>query len=198
MEPPTFPCRPVNCGKLTVSRPKIGEFWVEPKITGMRVILHVPTGQMWTRHGTTLSNPKWFAEAASKVKTLLPAEEWIDCEGLYQAHNVGKGTLVVLDSIVKGESIEKRRERFAFLPEMPLSNDIGCNEVYRIPSFDWKAEAKAIWDKLLSLGEEWVKRGNGSVPLFEGIVAKKKQSTYAFQNVDPKRETPLWHKHKWV
>ena len=153
---------------------------------------------MWTRHGTTLSNPKWFAEAASKVKTLLPAEEWIDCEGLYQAHNVGKGTLVVLDSIVKGESIEKRRERFAFLPEMPLSNDIGCNEVYRIPSFDWKAEAKAIWDKLLSLGEEWVKRGNGSVPLFEGIVAKKKQSTYAFQNVDPKRETPLWHKHKWV
>jgi len=170
---------------------------VEPKITGMRVILHAPSGEMWTRHGTTLSNPKWFAVAAAKIRQLLPSEEWLDCEGLYQAHNVGKGTMVVLDSIVKEESIEDRRERFSTLQEMPITNGISENEVYRIPSLDWNS-AKSLWDKLLSLGEDWVKRGNGSVPLFEGIVAKKKSSNYPFQNIDPKRETPIWHKHRFA
>jgi hypothetical protein len=152
---------------------------------------------MWTRHGSTISNPKWFAEAANKIKSLLPDEEWLDCEGLYQAHAVGKGTMVVLDSIVKEESIEKRKERFSSLPEMPIHNDIKRNEIYRIPSFDWKVEAKSLWDKLLGLGEDWVKRGNGSVPLFEGVVAKKKHSNYSFQNIDPKRETSVWHKHRF-
>jgi ATP-dependent DNA ligase len=197
MQPPTFPCRPINCGKLTIARPKIGNFWVEPKITGMRVVLHVPTGEMWTRHGTALASPKWFAAAAAKIKQLLPNEEWLDCEGLYQAHNVGKGTMVVLDSIVKGECIEDRRKRFSVLPEMPITNDLAINEVYRIPSLDWGG-AKDLWDRLLKLGEDWVKRGNGSVPLFEGVVAKKKNSGYAFQNVDPKRETPVWQKHRFA
>jgi ATP-dependent DNA ligase len=197
MQPPTFPCRPINCGKLTVARPKIGDYWVEPKITGMRVVLHVPSGKMWTRHGTPLTNPKWFAEAADKIKSLLPSEEWLDVEGLYQAHNIGKGTMVVLDSIVGLTSIEDRKKRFSSLQEMPITNDLPNNEVYRIPSLDWSS-AKDLWDTLLELGNDWVKRGRGTVPLFEGVVAKKKSSNYPFQNIDPKRETPIWHKHKWV
>lgn len=197
MVPPTFPCRPINCGKLTVARPKIGQFWVEPKITGMRLVLHVPTGQLWTRHGEPVSNPRWFTKAVSKIQELLPNEEWLDCEGIYQAHNVGKGTIVVLDAIVRGETVEQRYERFSNIPEMPFTNDLPCDQVYRIPRFDW-SEARNLWDSLLELGADWVKRGNGSVPLFEGVVAKKKASQYVFQNIDPKRETASWQKHKWV
>ena len=195
--PPTLPARPINCGNLRVARPKIGQFWVEPKITGMRVTLHVPTGRMWTRHGPRLSNPKWFEHAAGAIKELLPNEEWLDCEGLYQAHNVGKGTIVILDDMVRDVVIEDRRELISDIPLMPITNDLKGNEVYRIPYYDW-SEAKTLWDTLLELGADWVRRGFGSVPLFEGVVGKKKKSKYPFQTIDPKRESADWQKHRFA
>lgn len=194
---PTFPARPINCGRLDKALPKHDDaWWCEPKISGMRIVLHVPTGAMWTRLGTPLTNPGWFKKAADKMRAALPNVEWLDAEGLYLAHQVGKGCLIALDIIERGTTIEQRMKKLSALEELPLSNDLPKDEVFRTRRYDWK-EAKTVWDTLLGLSRSWDRRANGNNYLYEGIVAKKKSSPYPFQLKGPAIESSLWTKHRF-
>ena len=56
--PITFPARPVNGGRFELAPAKRGEWSVEPKLNGWRVLVHAPTMTAFTRHGERLSIAK--------------------------------------------------------------------------------------------------------------------------------------------
>ena len=96
----TFPARPIQGGRLELAPPKRGLWYAEPKLNGWRALIHTPTGTMWNRHGTLLTIADCFRPAlASLAKLANRGLVWADCEALERRHNLGRGTLVVLDVI---------------------------------------------------------------------------------------------------
>ena len=103
MTPPpliTYPARPIQGGRLDLAPPKRGLWYAEPKLNDWRAIIHTPTGTMWNRHGTRLTIADCFRPAlAALAKLASRGLVWADCEALERRHNLGRGTLVVLDVI---------------------------------------------------------------------------------------------------
>ena len=96
----TFPARPIQGGRLDLAPPKRGLWFAEPKLNGWRALIHTPTGTMWNRHGTLLTIADCFRPAlAALAKLTSRGLVWADCEALERRHNLGRGTLVVLDVI---------------------------------------------------------------------------------------------------
>ncbi len=55
---------------------------------------------MWNRHGTLLTIADHFRPALAALAKLVSRKlVWADCEALERRHNLGRGTLVVLDVI---------------------------------------------------------------------------------------------------
>src|SRR5216684_4296844 len=55
---------------------------------------------MWNRHGALLTIGDCFRPALRALAKLAPRGlVWADCEALERRHNLGRGTLVVLDVI---------------------------------------------------------------------------------------------------
>jgi hypothetical protein len=100
----TYPARPINGGWLELALPKRGLWYTEPKYNGWRVLARAPSGTCFNRHGAPLSIAHEFAAALVKLRGTgeLMGIEWFDCEGLERRHAIGRGTLVVLDSIISG------------------------------------------------------------------------------------------------
>lgn len=100
--PPTYPARPINGGPLPKAPLKSGNWFYEPKYNGWRALVHVPTGTMFNRKGEKLSIAGEFSAALRKLRTFLPDGhpiEWLDCEALERRHQMGRGSLFVLDFI---------------------------------------------------------------------------------------------------
>ena len=96
----TFPARPIQGGRLELAPPKRGLWYAEPKLNGWRALIHTPTGTMWNRHGALLTIADCFRPAlAALAKLASRGLVWADCEALERRHNLGRGTLVVLDVI---------------------------------------------------------------------------------------------------
>ena len=90
--------------------PKRGLWYAEPKLNGWRALIHTPTGTMWNRHGALLTIAECFRPAlAALAKLASRGIVWADCEALERRHNLGRGTLVVLDAVPESE----RRMRHA-------------------------------------------------------------------------------------
>ena len=69
-------------------------------MNGWRALIHTPTGTMWNRHGTLLTIADCSRPAlATLAKLTRRGFVWADCEALERRHNLGRGTLVVLDVI---------------------------------------------------------------------------------------------------
>ena len=108
----TFPARPIQGGRLELAPPKRGLWYAEPKLNGWRALIHTPTGTMWNRHGTLLTIADCFRPALAALGKLASRGlVWVDCEALERRHNLGRGTLVVLDVIPEfgTPSYEQRR-----------------------------------------------------------------------------------------
>ena len=96
----TYPARPIQGGRLDLAPPKRGLWFAEPKLNGWRALIHTPSGTMWNRHGTLLTIAECFRPAlAALAKLGSRGLVWADCEALERRHNLGRGTLVVLDVI---------------------------------------------------------------------------------------------------
>lgn len=187
VEIPTYPARPVNGGKLDLAPSKRGVWVSEPKWNGWRAVVHVPTRRMWNRHGSPLSIAKDFAEA---LETLQKCDiEWLDTEALERRHNIGRGTLIVLDSIVRGVPYEDRKAMAAkFFPDAPLDPAaIGENQVYVSSYFTGIPNSVWLYESLRQY------RG-----FFEGIVMKRSGSPYPFQTRSDGKETVDWVKHRYA
>ena len=67
---------------------------------------------MWNRHGALLTIADCFRPALATLANLATRGlVWADCEALERRHNLGRGTLVVLDGVPESsaQSYEQRR-----------------------------------------------------------------------------------------
>ena len=199
--PPTFPARPIRGGKLELAPKKSGIWFAEPKYNGWRALVHTPTGAMWNRHGRRLTIERGFDAALGQLHPLAAAGlVWADCEALERRHQIGRGSLVVLDWIPESGSptYEKRRE---FL--------CGIVEPERLSTGAWESLPESA-----SFLPPSIRDDENSVPdfyaglkiinrrlrcdFFEGVVMKRGNAPYPMQLRSDTEECRATIKHRFV
>lgn len=206
MTPPpllTFPARPIQGGRLELAPPKRGRWYAEPKLNGWRAIIHTPTGTMWNRHSSLLTIADCFRPALAALARLASHSlVWADCEALERRHNLGRGTLVVLDVIPESAtpSYEQRRAILAsLLPCDPVfdgdtSRPVPSGAVVLTPTrrADSHANALAYYQRLRAANRVL------GCDFFEGVVMKRADSAYPVQLRSATEEFRGWVKHRFL
>ena len=198
----TFPARPIQGGRLELAPPKRGLWFAEPKLNGWRALIHTPSGTMWNRHGALLTIADCFRPAlAALAKLASRGLVWTDCEALERRHNLGRGTLVVLDVIPEsGPNYEQRRASLeSLLPIEPVfsgdtSRPVPCGAVVLTPTLraDTHADALAFYQRLRAANRVL------GCDFFEGVVMKRADSIYPVQMRSATEEFRGWVKHRWI
>lgn len=183
--------------------PKRGVWFAEPKLNGWRALIHTPSGTMWNRHGSILTIADCFRPAPGTLAHL--AERgllWADCEALERRHNLGRGTLVVLDVVpVSGSpSYEQRRALLESLLRCPAvfagdtSCTVPCGSVVLTPTrrVISHEDALAFYHRLRAAN---LARGRD---FFEGVVMKRADSPYPVQLRSATEEFRGWVKHRFI
>ncbi len=199
----TYPARPIHGGRLELAPPKRGLWYAEPKLNGWRALIHTPTGTMWNRHGTLLTIADCFRPALTALAKLASRGlVWADCEALERRHNLGRGTLVVLDAISESGTpgYEQRRTMLESLLRCdPVfdgdsSRPVPCGAALLTPTrrADSHADALAYYQRL--------REGNRalSCDFFEGVVMKRADSPYPVQVRSSTEEFRGWVKHRFL
>jgi hypothetical protein len=201
MKPHTYPMRPINGGPLERARPKSGSWAYEPKFNGWRALVNVRTGEMWNRKREPLSIEKEFLPVLKAImETEWPHDiKWLDCEALERRHDLGRGSLILLDYVPESYDktpYQKRMEIIAgcaalhgeFAPwnhrqeKPPIGKLLFCNP---------ESDPQEAWAALQQLNKQW------GVELFEGLVAKRTNAPYTTQARSASEESPFWVKHRW-
>lgn len=199
--PPTFPARPIRGGKLELAPKKSGVWFAEPKYNGWRALVHTPTGAMWNRHGQRLTIEREFAQALAVLHGLSESGlVWADCEALERRHDIGRGSLVVLDWIPESGSptYEARREFLA-----------GLVETERLSTGEWESfpenalllppsvrdEGSAVLD--FYVGLKAINR-RLRCDFFEGVVMKRGNAPYPVQLRSDTEECRAWAKQRYI
>jgi hypothetical protein len=172
---------------------------------------------MWNRHGKRLSIEHEFSFVLNALQdaTLPPEFEWLDCEAFERRHALGKGSLVLLDYIPSDKKPYCERQQSLY--DAMSGIHLGYHHRYRAPIWhSWSVEQfappenyllsfaytyedcedpelapAAAWERLQKLNQLW------NAEVFEGLVAKKLDSTYPRQLRSPNLENPYWIKHRW-
>ena len=199
----TFPARPIQGGRLDLAPPKRGLWFAEPKLNGWRAIIHTPTGTMWNRHGTLLTIADCFRPALAMLAKLAShGLVWADCEDLERRHNLGRGTLVVLDVIPEsGMPIYTARRAIleSLLPcdpvfdgdtARPVPNDTAVLMPTRLA--DSHADALEFYQCLRAANRPL------GCDFFEGVVMKRADSIYPVQMRSATEEFRGWVKHRFL
>jgi len=202
VKPITYPARPYNGGPLDKAIKKDSGWYYEPKFNGWRTLIHLPTGTMFNRHGKELSIQHEFKAAVKELQEAYPDLEWVDCEALGRRHDIGKGTLIVLDAVIRG-TYEQRRSRLEVDRLLPLhgassvtlgffADPIDMESCYLTDSEFGLENAESLWETMKDtnkvLGTEY----------FEGLVAKHADSHYPIQLRSSSDECSFWVKHRWA
>lgn len=200
----TYPARPVQGGRLELAPPKRGEWCAEPKFNGWRALVHCPSGTMWNRHGKRLTIAHCFAEALDELRHL--SDEgflWADCEALERRHNLGRGTLIVLDAISADPKFTPTYlERRAFLESLKLPQEQFSNGIHE--GGEWHlllttSHPVCSQNELLALYRRLHEANHAlNSPFFEGIVMKKADAVYPIQLRNPTEEFPGAVKHRFL
>ncbi len=205
---PCFPARPLNGGPLATAlqlgmlNPAIyGDRRAEPKFNGWRALVHVPTGEMWNRHGQRLTIEGEFRYALDSLRPLWNNDdiEWLDCEPLARRHGLMQGTLVVLDEVDFGMPYLARREKLAALLPRFERADLLDGKTQRpallTPSYPL-ASAEHLYNQL---AEENRALGlDGLNSFYEGIVLKDASSLYPCNKISSDRTFAGWTKHRFA
>jgi len=183
--------------------PKRGLWYAEPKFNGWRALIHTPSGTMWNRHGALLTIADCFRTVLGALATLASRGlVWADCEALERRHNLGRGTLVVLDVVPESgtPNYEQRRAMLeAIIPiDAAFSGDtsraVPCGAVVLTPTMrvDSHADALAFYQRL--------RAANRSLrcDFFEGVVMKRADSIYPVQRRSSTEEWRGWVKHRFL
>ena len=196
----TYPARPIQGGRLELAPPKRGLWYAEPKLNGWRALIHTPTGTMWNRHGTLLTIADCFRPALATLANLASRGlVWADCEALERRHNLGRGTLVVLDLIPEsGTPIYTTRRAMleSLLPCDPIfdgdtSHPVPCGAVVLTPARRVD-DALAFYQRLREAN-----RALGC-DFFEGVVMKRANAPYPVQLRSTTEEFRGWCKHRFL
>ena len=151
--PPFYPARPVNGGPLPIALPKSGAWTLEGKYNGWRAWVHNPTGAMFNRDLEPLSINGEFAPALHLLRAM--PWEWSDVEALERRHDIGRGSLILLDYLPVNPA-ETYTERKSYL-HLCASVVPGGIEVH-------KALDKPIAANRVYLPMTWTMSG-GNLPL---------------------------------
>jgi ATP-dependent DNA ligase len=189
----TYPARPVNGGPLEKAWPKTGRWFYEPKYNGWRALVHVPSGTMFNRRGQQLSIACDFEFALAAFKDT--PFEWLDCEALGRRHELGRDTLIVLDGpILDTQAYTVRRQILrGALSVLRFTEKPKDRSVYLADSLEPPTPAHLFdcWNSLQRLNQQW------TCEFYEGVVAKRADSSYPIQLLAPEKEFPFWVKHRW-
>lgn len=207
----SYPARPVNGGPLPKALPKRGRWFYEPKINGWRALVHTPTGRMWNRHGKPLSITAEFKTVLACLET-CPLE-WLDCEALERRHDLGRGSLVVLDtldhaalpytdrmSLLASSLIRTGAEPWADQFTPPPNRLLWFAYTYETEATQEQAGFKpdpdldpaVAWNRLQLFNKAF------GAEVFEGLVAKHADSPYPLQTRSADQTFPQWMKHRWA
>jgi hypothetical protein len=216
--PPFYPARPVNGGPLPRALPKSGDWTLEGKYNGWRAWVHNPTGAMFNRKLEPLSIRHEFAPALEKLRAL--PWEWSDVEALERRHNIGRGSLILLDYLppepLAGEIYTARKMHIHLCAGVvggievhkELNKPIANNRVYLPMTWqcvphgpsnmtpDSRRASLQLWDIL-----QQCNRALGCKPgsdFWEGLVAKRNDSIYPRQRRNAELDFPFWMKHRWA
>ena len=199
----TYPARPIQGGRLELAPPKRGLWYAEPKLNGWRALIHTPTGTMWNRHGDLLTIADFFRPALSMLaKLAVQGLVWADCEALERRHNLGRGTLVVLDFVPESgvPTYEQRRAKLeSMLPcNAVFSGDttqpVPCGTAMLTPNLKVasRTDALVFYERL---------RGANRLlgcDFFEGVVMKRADSIYPVQLRSITEDYRGWCKHRFI
>lgn len=209
MSPITYPARPLNGGKFGLVAKKPVHLW-STKLNGWRALVHTPTGTMFNRHGEQLSIADEFAQALEQLR--LSSIEWLDCEALERRHNIGRGSLIILDAILphltaleRFQRLSQERDRLMDESRYCLWDWLGLgqrpeeNRVYLCQQVAW-SDASPSGKTLLTKWWGWMQAQNKEwgADFYEGPIAKRADSLYPIQLRSPEAECPFWIKHRWV
>jgi hypothetical protein len=156
---------------------------------------------MWNRHGQRLTIEREFAQALAVLRDLGGSRlVWADCEALERRHQIGRGSLVVLDWIPESgsPSYEERRKFLAGLIEIEhLSigewESFPENAVFLPPSV--RDDGNAVLD--FYSGLKAINR-RLRCDFFEGVVMKRGNAPYPFQLRSDAEECRVMIKHRFV
>ena len=203
IKPITFPARPINGGRLELAPPKRGLWYAEPKLNGWRALIHTPTGTMWNRRGDLLTIAECFRPALNALAPLAnQGIVWADCEALERRHNLGRGTLVVLDFVPESGSPTYEHRR-AKLESLLSSNPVFSGDTrHPVPTgvavltpnqrVVSQADALAFYERLRVANRVL------GCDFFEGVVMKRAESVYPVQLRSATEECRGWCKHRFV
>ena len=199
----TYPARPIQGGRLELAPPKRGVWYAEPKLNGWRALIHTPSGMMWNRHGTLLTIADCFRPALAELAKLAGrGVMWADCEALERRHNLGRGTLIVLD-VVPESGTPNYEQRRAVLESLvatdavfrgDASRPVPCGAVVLTPTMgvDSQSDGLAFYQRLRAAN-----RGL-RCDFFEGVVMKCAASQYPVQLRSATEEFRGWVKHRFL
>jgi hypothetical protein len=199
----TYPPRPIQGGRLELAPPKRRLWYAEPKLNGWRALIHTPTGTMWNRHGAPLTIADCFRPALGALAKLADRGlVWADCEALERRHNLGRGTLVVLDFVPPAGTPNYEQRRSILEAIIPM-NAMFSGETSRPVPFgalalpptmraDSLADALAFYHRLRAANRTL------GCDFFEGVVMKRADSIYPVQLRSPEEEYRGWVKHRFL
>lgn len=175
--------RPINGGRFDLTDSYNDNWLFEPKINGWRAVVCPDAGLFFNRHGKRLTIE---ADIKPLLAHLPKLGQWLDCE-ILERRGTGKKTLIVLDLPDAPEQYAERVGKLSALKTFSLTetNESG---VYRLPQLT------------LSAAHEFWKRNDVtsiSGVLFEGLVAKRKDSRY-IKSSRPESESTKWVKHRFA
>jgi hypothetical protein len=157
--PPCYPARPVNGGPLERALPKSGKYSMEAKYNGWRAWVHNKTGAMFNRENQPLSINGEFKAALATLRDL--PWDWSDVEALERRHNIGRGSLILLDhlSANPGDTYADRKKFLGLTCALAgiethkeLNVPIQPNRVYLAMSWEWDDSAERSKDMAVALG----------------------------------------------
>ena len=199
----TYPARPIQGGRLELAPPKRGLWYAEPKFNGWRVLIHTPSGTMWKRHGTLLTIADCFRPALGALAKLAGRGlVWADCEALERRHNLGRGTLVVLDVVPESGAPSYEQRRAMLEAIIPIDAVFSGDTSHPVPSgsvvltpttrADSHADALAFYQRL--------REANRALrcDFFEGVVMKRADSSYPVQLRSATEEFRGCVKHRFL
>ena len=222
--PPYFPARPINGGPLPIALPKSGAWTLEGKYNGWRSWVHNPTGAMFNRELEPLSINGEFAGALELLRAM--PWEWSDVEALERRHNIGRGSLILLDYLPeKPDEIYTDRKNYMHLcagiipggieVHKALDKPIANDRVYlpmtwtmdaglaRVGDFveaerdTERGDWPGLWQILQECNKALGNNGRCGTQFWEGLVAKRNDSIYPRQRRNASLEFPFWMKHRW-
>lgn len=199
----TYPARPIQGGRLELAPPKRGLWYAEPKLNGWRALIHTPTGTMWNRHGALLTIADCFRPAlATLAKLASRGLVWSDCEALERRHNLGRGTLVVLDAVPESGTPTYGQRRAMLETILPTDAVFSGDTSRSVPSgavvltsntlAHSDADALAFYQRLRASNRLL------GCDFFEGVVMKRADSVYPVQLRSPTEACRGWVKHRFL